>query len=417
MESSTSTTNSKNPTKKPKEIKIYVVQDGEKTQFKLRVNTSFKKLIEVYCERKQINSQLTSFLFVGNRINVTQTPEIYAITGGSLLALPIEQRRFKLAVVDLSQDLNKYLAIHYNISTDPTIKIFRDRGNIIEDYIGPLDYKGMFHCLQRLSAPSLPQVHHLEDVNSILKNNILNNKIVVGAFLHLHGPEYENFLQVAKRLKWDYDFYTHCLPASETSLQFVRAYYSLDDYSLKNNYDSRQTDNFDVDTLVEFIKDSDRHFITASSFTDPHYHPHYDPFLISDFFHSDKENDKALLLIKYGDVDVKAFTSEYNRIAKKYRFLGINFMLGELDNCNTDLMDVSSLASGARTHIFIIRKPSGEIYMKSDFHDIDAWLKDFKLGRLTRYRISEPNPQRNDEPVEVVDAWLKDFDDIDVSLL
>eukprot|EP00295_Goniomonas_pacifica_P046830 CAMPEP_0175901564 /NCGR_PEP_ID=MMETSP0108-20121206/2934_1 /TAXON_ID=195067 ORGANISM="Goniomonas pacifica, Strain CCMP1869" /NCGR_SAMPLE_ID=MMETSP0108 /ASSEMBLY_ACC=CAM_ASM_000204 /LENGTH=105 /DNA_ID=CAMNT_0017223165 /DNA_START=20 /DNA_END=337 /DNA_ORIENTATION=+ len=49
-------------------------QDQNVVYFKIKRHTPFKKLMEAYCERLSLSMSNVIFLFDGNRLNATQTP-------------------------------------------------------------------------------------------------------------------------------------------------------------------------------------------------------------------------------------------------------------------------------------------------------------------------------------------------------
>mmetsp|Transcript_28470 Transcript_28470/g.32930 ORF Transcript_28470/g.32930 Transcript_28470/m.32930 type:complete len:108 (+) Transcript_28470:41-364(+) len=66
-------------------------QDGEEVFFKIKKSTQFKKLMDAYCNRQQINPQNVRFLFDGERIAETQTPNELNMEDGDEIDVVIEQ--------------------------------------------------------------------------------------------------------------------------------------------------------------------------------------------------------------------------------------------------------------------------------------------------------------------------------------
>ena len=61
---------------KPDTINLKVVaQDGNEMFFKLRRSTRMQKLMAAYCERQGVDRQTVRFLFDGERLRGTQTPD------------------------------------------------------------------------------------------------------------------------------------------------------------------------------------------------------------------------------------------------------------------------------------------------------------------------------------------------------
>ena len=52
-----------------------VTQDGNEIYFKCKQTTPLNKLMDAFCNRQGVSSNSVRFLFDGNRINETQTPQ------------------------------------------------------------------------------------------------------------------------------------------------------------------------------------------------------------------------------------------------------------------------------------------------------------------------------------------------------
>jgi len=51
------------------------LQDGNIVHFKIKKKTQLKKLMEAYCARQSLQMDQIRFLFDGNRLRDTQTPD------------------------------------------------------------------------------------------------------------------------------------------------------------------------------------------------------------------------------------------------------------------------------------------------------------------------------------------------------
>eukprot|EP01016_Furgasonia_blochmanni_P011665 TRINITY_DN1537_c0_g1_i2.p1 TRINITY_DN1537_c0_g1~~TRINITY_DN1537_c0_g1_i2.p1 ORF type:complete len:188 (+),score=13.31 TRINITY_DN1537_c0_g1_i2:65-628(+) len=66
-------------------------QDGEEVFFRIRKTTQLKKLMDAYCQRQSVSFQNVRFLFDGERISDTQTPEQLQMENGDEIDVVIEQ--------------------------------------------------------------------------------------------------------------------------------------------------------------------------------------------------------------------------------------------------------------------------------------------------------------------------------------
>ncbi|KAM3127434.1 hypothetical protein pb186bvf_020467 [Paramecium bursaria] len=66
-------------------------QDGEEVFFKIKKGTQFKKLMDAYCSRQNLQPQNVRFLFDGERILETQTPQEIGMDTGDEIDVVIEQ--------------------------------------------------------------------------------------------------------------------------------------------------------------------------------------------------------------------------------------------------------------------------------------------------------------------------------------
>ncbi len=77
---------------KPDELNINVKsQDGNIICFKLKKNTQLKKLIDSYCNKNGLHPKSVRFIFEGERIKDTDTPEGLGMENGDEIDAMIEQ--------------------------------------------------------------------------------------------------------------------------------------------------------------------------------------------------------------------------------------------------------------------------------------------------------------------------------------
>ncbi|KAM7271674.1 hypothetical protein ACFE04_030888 [Oxalis oulophora] len=284
------------------------------------------------------------------------------------------------ATIDALED--KYIAEKYCITSFSSIKIFRH--NQVDDYKGPLDAQEMIKCLKRLFVTFPAQITSAEDTVKLIQNN--KNKIVVfGIFPEFSGIEHDNFIKVAQILKWDYDFghtldVSHLAHGNYSSLlvggPVVRVFkpFKYDDGFV-------DTRDFDVDALVNFVQESSRPAVTFYN---------HDPLLDVAFFSSNVEYDKAMLFIDcQHDVD---YEKTYCAIAKnnkgdhKNDIKGISFMVVD-SVASQDNLWLFELHK-SEVPLFVIKKPSGETFVKTDMKspgDILKWLEDYKVDKVKEY--------------------------------
>jgi protein disulfide-isomerase A1 len=73
-----------------------------------------------------------------------------------------------LAKVDASDKKNKDLSEKYNIQGFPTIKIFRNQGNNVQEYNGPREADGIVQYLKKQVGPASVEIRTLEDATSLI---------------------------------------------------------------------------------------------------------------------------------------------------------------------------------------------------------------------------------------------------------
>ncbi|KAA6402989.1 MAG: putative SUMO1b protein [Streblomastix strix] len=64
---------------------------GEEVYFKIKKNTALKKLMDAYCTRENLVPNSVRFLFDGNRLKPTDTPDQLDMEDGDMIDVQIEQ--------------------------------------------------------------------------------------------------------------------------------------------------------------------------------------------------------------------------------------------------------------------------------------------------------------------------------------
>ena len=65
---------------------------GDELFFKLRMRTRLDKLLKAYCTRQGVAQNSVRFLFDGNRVSASQTPEELEMEDGDIIDVMVEQQ-------------------------------------------------------------------------------------------------------------------------------------------------------------------------------------------------------------------------------------------------------------------------------------------------------------------------------------
>ncbi|XP_042520453.1 protein disulfide-isomerase-like [Macadamia integrifolia] len=297
-----------------------------------------------------------------------------------------------LAKVDASDEANKGLATEFEIRGFPTIKILRNGGKIVQDYKGPRDADGIVTFLKKQVGPASAEIKSVEDAGNLIDEKKI---FIVGVFSEFSGEEFENFTQLADKLRSDYDF-GHTLdakhlPRGESTVRGPTV-------RLLKPFDELVVDfqNFHVDALENFIEEASLPTITLFN-KDPSNQP-----FIEKFFNS--PNAKAMLFMNFGSELADTFKSKYHDVAVQYKKKGVGFLLGDVET-SQGAFQYFGLQEN-QVPLLIIQTNDGKKYLKPnlDLDHIAPWLKEYMDGSLKPYVKSEPIPEVNNEPVKVVVA-------------
>ncbi|XP_043721676.1 protein disulfide-isomerase-like [Telopea speciosissima] len=297
-----------------------------------------------------------------------------------------------LAKVDANDEVNKGLGTEFEIRGFPTIKILRNGGKTVQDYKGPRDADGIVTYLKKLAGPASAEIKSVVDAGNLIDDKKI---FIVGVFSEFSGEEFENFTQLAEKLRSDYDF-AHTLdakhlPRGESTVRgpTVRLFKPFDELVV-------DFQNFHVDALENFIEEVSVPIITLFNKD-----PSNQPFVVK-FFNS--PNAKAMLFLNFGSELVDAFKSKYHDVAVQYKGKGVAFLLGDLE-ASQGAFQYFGLQED-QVPLLIIQNNDGKKYFKPnlDPDHIAPWLKEYMDGSLKPYVKSEPIPEVNNEPVKVVVA-------------
>lgn len=297
-----------------------------------------------------------------------------------------------LAKVDANAEENKGLAQQFEIQGFPTIKIFKNGGEIVQDYKGPREADGIVEFLKKQVGPASFEIKTPEDAGSLIDDKKV---FVVGIFPQLSGEEFENFTALADKLRSDYDFghttNAELLPRGESSVTTptVRLLKPFDELFVDFQI-------FEVDALEKLIEDASIPLVTLFDQS-----PTNQPFLIKYF---ESPNAKAMLFLDFDHERIDAFKSKYSDAAGVYKGQGLNFLLGDVKASQAALQYFGLKED--QSPVLIVQNSDGLKFINSNVESdqLAPWLKDYVDGKVKPFIKSEPIPETNDEPVKVVVA-------------
>ncbi|KAM1530237.1 hypothetical protein ACFX1Z_019360 [Malus domestica] len=297
-----------------------------------------------------------------------------------------------LAKVDANEEANKGLASDYEVKGFPTIKILRNGGKTIQEYKGPREAEGIVEYLKQQSGPASAEIKTTDDTTTLVGDKKI---VIVGVFKEFSGEAYNNFSALAEKLRSDYEF-GHTLDAkllprgdSSVSGPVVRLFKPFDELFV-------DSEDFHVDALEKFVEEASTPLVTEFN-NDPTNHP----FVVK-FFNS--PNEKAMLFLNFSGESSDAFKSTYREVAEKYKKEGISFLIGDLE-ASQGAFQYFGLKED-QVPLIIIQTPDGQKFLKPNLQPdhITSWVKEYKDGKVSPYKKSEPLPEPNNEPVKVVVA-------------
>ncbi|KAM7268814.1 hypothetical protein ACFE04_010980 [Oxalis oulophora] len=296
--------------------------------------------------------------------------------------------------VNMNKPVNSWLATHLKIYGTFTIKIFRDKGNEVHEYKGPFNYEATVEALKRLCRPFPVQINSDIDAASLIGDG--NKIVIVGVFPEFCGQEYDMFIKAAGEVKWDYDvgitLDATLLPHGDPSISgpVIWLFKPFDELSV-------HTKIYSVAALVKFVKFNSTPYVT--------FHGKSQPQFVEKFFKWNRKNDKVMLFIHPGEKGADILQTKYCAIAHNYKKNDMDFMLGDFMNSQKPFRYFRVGVSD--DPYIVIRNSRAEIFVKKMLtpqYDIEAWIQDYKAGKVTTFRKSEPVPQDDNELVKVVVA-------------
>ncbi|GJN40491.1 hypothetical protein PR202_gb29712 [Eleusine coracana subsp. coracana] len=297
-----------------------------------------------------------------------------------------------LAKVDANEEKNRPLATKYEVQGFPTLKIFRNQGKNIQEYKGPREAEGIVEYLKKQVGPASKEIKSPEDAATLIDDKKI---YIVGVFTEFSGTEFTNFMEVAEKLRSDYDFghtlHANHLPRGDAAVErpLVRLLKPFDELVV----DSK---DFDVAALEKFIDASSTPRVVTFD-KNPDNHPH-----LLKYFQSSAA--KAMLFLNFSTGPFESFKSAYYGAAEDFKDKEVKFLIGDIE-ASQGAFQYFGLKED-QAPLILIQDGDSKKFLKEQIEpdQIVSWLKDYFDGKLTPFRKSEPIPEANNEPVKVVVA-------------
>ncbi|KAF8711247.1 hypothetical protein HU200_029265 [Digitaria exilis] len=297
-----------------------------------------------------------------------------------------------LAKVDANEDKNRPLASKYEVQGFPTLKIFRNQGKNIQEYKGPREAEGIIEYLKKQVGPASKEIKSPEDAAALIDDKKI---YIVGVFTEFSGTEFTNFMEVAEKLRSDYDFghtlHANHLPRGEAAVErpLVRLLKPFDELVV----DSK---DFDVAALEKFIDASSTpKVVTFDKNPDNH------PYLMK-FFQSSAP--KAMLFLNFSTGPFESFKNAYYAAAEEFSGKELKFLIGDIEAAQGAFQYFGLKEEQAP--LILIQESDSKKFLKDHIEadQIVSWLKEYFDGKLSPFKKSAPIPEVNNEPVKVVVA-------------
>ncbi|GAB4855732.1 disulfide-isomerase [Ancistrocladus abbreviatus] len=298
-----------------------------------------------------------------------------------------------LAKVDASDQVNKELALQYNIEGFPTIKILRNGGKSSQEYKSPREADGIVDYLKKQLGPASVEIKSIDDAKKHIDEKSI---FIVGLFPRFSGEEFENYTRLAENLRSDYSFGhaldAKVLPRGESSVEgpVIRLLKPFDELVVDSQ-------NFQLDAAEKFIEEASVPSLTVYD-SDPNNHPYLEKYF------NIENNAKAMLLLNFSGDSYAPLRTKYQDIATLFKGKGINFLIGDLQ-ATSGLLQYFGLKEDLAP-LIIIHKTDDQKFLKTNLEadQLVPWFKEYMDDKLKPFKKSEPIPEVNDEPVKVVVA-------------
>ncbi|KAL2634784.1 hypothetical protein R1flu_006263 [Riccia fluitans] len=302
-----------------------------------------------------------------------------------------------LAKVNVDDEQNKPLATEFDVKGFPTLKIIKNKGQLVQEYNGPRESDGIVSHLQKLSGPPSVELKSAEEAEKFFADNE-KNLVLIGVFDKLEGDEYESFVKVADALRSDFEF------AHSTSASFIPedgVPVTAPSVRLIKNFDEKITvsTDFSAAGLSKFIEESSLPYVTEMSKKPEH------RAALMKFFESTKT--KLFLFMAKSveeDAESKDLLKKFTEVAKENKENGLIALFAQSDESENALQFFGLETADAPAAVIQDDKGKKFILKTVVSSKVGPWVSAYLKGELKEHIKSEPIPETNDEPVKVVVA-------------
>ncbi|XP_074307901.1 protein disulfide isomerase-like 1-1 [Silene latifolia] len=294
-----------------------------------------------------------------------------------------------LAKIDASDEANKDIAMEFGIQGFPTLKVVRDGGKFIQEYKGPREAEGIVSYVKKQLGPASVEIKSKDDASNVIDEKKI---FIAGVFPKFSGEEYENFIKLAEKLRSDYEFGhtmdVEVLPKGDSSVKgpFIRLLKPFDDLFA----DSK---DFDLEAIEKFIEEEDSPSVVEFDMDPSNVH-------LGKMFASD--STKVIMLLDLSSENAAALKTKFYDIAYLLKGGNLSFLIGDVEP-SKPLMQYFKLEESQAPLLFV-QKSDDKKYLKANIEvdQVVAWFKKVLDGKVEQFKVSQPIPKENNEPVKVV---------------
>ncbi|KAK9673197.1 hypothetical protein RND81_12G152600 [Saponaria officinalis] len=269
-----------------------------------------------------------------------------------------------LAKIDATDETNRRIITQYNVQSTPTLVILRNNGEIIQHYKGPTNSAvGIVKYVKKQFGPASTEIKSKIDVRNVIDQSKI---FILGVFPKFSGEKYENFIKVAEKLRFEYDF-GHMLDGSGP---FIRLLKPFDEFIV-------DSENFDIDAMEKFIEEED-----SPSFVEFNSDPtnvHLDKIFVSN-------NTKVVMILNYNAQNADALKSKFHDIAYLLKGGNLSFVIGDVDP-SKPLLQYFKLDESQAPLVYV-QTSDGKEYLKANVgaDEVVFWLKKVLDGKVKEFR-------------------------------
>lgn len=304
-----------------------------------------------------------------------------------------------LAKVDCTASTD--LCGKYGVSGYPTLKIFRG-GEVAEDYNGPRDADGIVRTMKSKAGPSSKILESVEMAETFLSRP---DAAFVGFFDDENSDLAKGFKKTADGMSEKYRFAHSTNEEVNKKYGFNNKVVMFRSPNMHSKFEDKQK-VYDGDSNAQSIKS----FVSENA----------NGLCGHRTSSNSGEFDKKPLVVVYYDVDyvknVKGTNYWRNRVMKVGKKLveagaQLYFAISNAEEFQGELSEFGLAYEGSP--VVAVRNQKGQKFVMSEKFSMDtfeAFLNDFKDGKLEPYMKSEAVPDNSENAVKVVVA--KNFDEI-----